>query len=386
MSSILPFPIEFLFFGLTLLGIAVFHHHSLYIALGGMLTVVVYKLIFTDFDLGHHLWEEHLTLVNLLGLLLGFSILAKQFEDSRLPLAIPNLLPDDWRGGLVLLIMVTILSAFLDNIAAALIGGTLAKVVYRNRVHIGFLAAIVAASNAGGAGSVVGDTTTTMMWIEGKSALEMTKAYLAVIPALALFGYVAAKRQQHYQKIMKDAPKNLSIDWVKIGLVVAILIGAILTNIFFNLPAMGVWIAILLGALVTSTPWHELPGALKGTIFLLSLVFAASMMPVEQLPPASWPTAMALGFISAVFDNIPLTKLALEQGGYDWGILAFAVGFGGSMTWFGSSAGVALSNIFPEARSVARWVSAGWFIILAYILGFFVMLILGGWQPELHPG
>ena len=170
MSSILPFPIEFLFFGLTLLGIAVFHHHSLYIALGGMLTVVVYKLIFTDFDLGHHLWEEHLTLVNLLGLLLGFSILAKQFEDSRLPLAIPNLLPDDWRGGLVLLIMVTILSAFLDNIAAALIGGTLAKVVYRNRVHIGFLAAIVAASNAGGAGSVVGDTTTTMMWIEGKSA------------------------------------------------------------------------------------------------------------------------------------------------------------------------------------------------------------------------
>jgi Na+/H+ antiporter NhaD/arsenite permease-like protein len=62
-------------------------------------------------------------------------------------------------------------------------------------------------------------------------------------------------------------------------------------------------------------------------------------------------SALALGFISAVFDNIPLTALALRQGGYDWGVLAYAVGFGGSMLWFGSSAGVALSNMYPEAKS-----------------------------------
>ena len=78
------------------------------------------------------------------------------------------------------------------------------------------------------------------------------------------------------------------------------------------------------------------------------------MMPVEKLPPASWHAALGLGFVSAVFDNIPLTALALKQGGYDWGFLAYAVGFGGSMIWFGSSAGVALSNIFPEAKSVGR--------------------------------
>ena len=39
--------------------------------------------------------------------------------------------------------------------AAAMIGGTVALVVFRGRVHIGYLAAIVAASNAGGAPSVV---------------------------------------------------------------------------------------------------------------------------------------------------------------------------------------------------------------------------------------
>ena len=85
-----------------------------------------------------------------------------------------------------------------------------------------------------------------------------------------------------------------------------------------------------------------MPETFKGTIFLLALVLSASLMPVEKLPLASWQTALGLGFVSAVFDNIPLTALALRQGGYDWGFLAYAVGFGGSMIWFGSSAGVAL--------------------------------------------
>ena len=102
-----------------------------------------------------------------------------------------------------------------------------------------------------------------------------------------------------------------------------------------------------------------LPAAITGAVFLLSLVLAASMMPVERLPTASWVTALGLGFVSAVFDNIPLTALALRQGGYDWGMLAYAVGFGGSMIWFGSSAGVAVTNVFPEAKSVAA-VAAAW--------------------------
>ena len=106
--------------------------------------------------------------------------------------------------------------------------------------------------------------------------------------------------------------------------------------------------------------WEVLPETIKGAVFLLSLVGCASMMPVEKLPAASWQTALGLGFVSAVFDNIPLTALALKQGGYDWGFLAYAVGFGGSMIWFGSSAGVALSNMYPEARSVRLWLRHGW--------------------------
>jgi Na+/H+ antiporter NhaD/arsenite permease-like protein len=93
-------------------------------------------------------------------------------------------------------------------------------------------------------------------------------------------------------------------------------------------------------------------------------------------------TALGLGFVSAVFDNIPLTALAIKQGGYDWGFLAYAVGFGGSMIWFGSSAGVALSNMFPEAKSVGNWLRHGWHVALAYVVGFAVMAATLGWQPE----
>jgi hypothetical protein len=114
---------------------------------------------------------------------------------------------------------------------------------------------------------------------------------------------------------------------------------------------------------------------------LLSLVLAASLMPVETLPAPSWQTALGLGYISAVFDNIPLTALALQQGGYDWGMLAYAVGFGGSMIWFGSSAGVALSNLFPESRSVGAWIRHGWNVAVAYPLGFFALLAILGWHP-----
>ena len=115
---------------------------------------------------------------------------------------------------------------------------------------------------------------------------------------------------------------------------------------------LAVWVVILAAAPLRQPDWSIMPETFKGTIFLLALVTCASLMPVEELPRASWQTALGLGFLSAVFDNIPLTALAIKQGGYDWGYLAYTVGFGGSMIWFGSSAGVALSNMYPEAKSV----------------------------------
>src|SRR5712664_3231457 len=393
-------PVDFVLFGLTLAGVALFHHHTFQVALIGLGVIVLYKLGFTGFKtgpglggLGLHLAHEWVILTNLLGLLLGFALLSNYFEESQVPAVLPRYLPDDWKGGFVLLWMIFVLSSFLDNIAAALIGGAMAHTLFRAKVHIGYLAAIVAASNAGGSGSVVGDTTTTMMWIDGVDPLDVMEAYVGAGVALVICGIPAALQQQRYSPILRHEHEYVRIDWIRLGIVFFILITAIVTNVVMNVgfpdssdhfPFIGasVVIALLLTVPLRRPDWEVLPESFKGSVFLLSLVLSATMMPVDKLPAASWHTAMGLGFVSAVFDNIPLTALALKQGGYDWGYLAYGVGFGGSMIWFGSSAGVALSNMYPQAKSVGLWLRHGWHVALAYVIGFFFMLAMIGWHPN----
>lgn len=398
--AIAGIPVEFILFALTLLGVALFHHHTFYVALTGVATITLYKIAVTGFKTGDgvpgfvaHLGHEWVTLANLFCLLMGFAILARHFEKSHVPVILPRYLPNDWKGGFMLLAMIWVISSFLDNIAAALIGGAMAHQIFRAKVHIGYLAAIVAASNAGGAFSVVGDTTTTMMWIAGVRPGSVFHAILASAVALFVFGVIAAKQQHAYSPILKHAHEHTHIDWARIVIVVLILLFAMGTNIFINsnipeqadhFPFIGVavWAAILLTIPVRRHDWEVIGESLKGTLFLLFLVTAASMMPVEKLPAPSWQTAFGLGFVSAVFDNIPLTALAIKQNGYDWGFLAFGVGFGGSMVWFGSSAGVALSNMFPQAKSVGQWLRHGWHVALAYVVSYLCMVMLLGWHPE----
>jgi Na+/H+ antiporter NhaD/arsenite permease-like protein len=395
-----PIPVEFILFAATLVGVALFHDRTLQVAAAGLVCILAWKLVRVGFHgvpgltgLAQHLAAEWVILANLFCLLMGFALLSRHFEASGVPDRLPDLLPDDWRGGLVLLVLVFILSSFLDNIAAALIGGTVAASVYRHKVHVGYIAAIVAASNAGGSGSVVGDTTTTMMWIDGVSPREVVHAYVAAAAALVVFGIPASMQQQRYSPIVRRADVRVRPDWLRVGVVGFILAVAVTANVTVNVefpelaarfPFIGasVWLALLVAAPLRVPDWKVLPATLKGTVFLLCLVFSASLMPVEELPAPSWRAAFGLGFVSAVFDNIPLTKLALEQGGYDWGMLAYAVGFGGSMIWFGSSAGVAITTLFPAARSVGSWLRSGWHVVLAYVVGFLVLLLTLGWQPH----
>ena len=227
-------PVDFILFALTLLGVALFHHHTLRVALTGLAAIVTYKLAFTGFKFGSglgglalHMHHEWVILANLFLLLMGFALLSRHFEKSKLPDVMPAFLPDDWKGAFLLLVIVCVLSSFLDNIAAALIGGVMAREVFRGKVHIGYLAAIVAASNAGGAGSVVGDTTTTMMWIDGVSPLSVLEAYVAVSVAIFIFGIPAARQQQKYSPIMRDVPPGITIEWSRVAIVFGILVAAI---------------------------------------------------------------------------------------------------------------------------------------------------------------
>jgi Na+/H+ antiporter NhaD/arsenite permease-like protein len=392
--------IDFLLFGATLAGVAIFHRHTLAAALIGLSVITLKKLLGTGFNEGPglaglyaHYAHEWVLLVNLFLLLVGFALLARHFEASRVPDWVPAALPDNWTGGLVLLVLVFVISSFLDNIAAALIGATVARHVFKGGVRVGYLAAIVAASNAGGSGSVIGDTTTTMLWIAGVSPLQVFHAYVAAAFALFVSGIPASRAQHKYAPIVKHPPSGLQISFRHVAVVIIVLASAIAANvgahlldahILDDLPLIGLAVAaaIVLTIPIARPDWSIVPRAARGAIFLLALVSAASMMPVKSLPAPSWETALGLGFVSAVFDNIPLTALAIKQGNYDWGFLAYAVGFGGSMIWFGSSAGVAVAGILPEARSAGRWLREGWPVVLAYVAGFFLLLALLGWNPE----
>ena len=72
---------DFVLFALTLLGIALFHRHTLPIALAGLGIITAYKLSFTGFKdgagmlgLGLHLGHEFSLLANLFLLLMGFAL------------------------------------------------------------------------------------------------------------------------------------------------------------------------------------------------------------------------------------------------------------------------------------------------------------------------
>ena len=122
--SVAGIPLDFGLFALVLLGVAMFHHHTMKVALGGALVITLYQLLVTGFKAGTGLaglmgqvGHEWVTLANLLGLLMGFALLADHFEKSHLPEVLPHLLPDDWKGGFVLLFGVFVMSGFLDNLS-----------------------------------------------------------------------------------------------------------------------------------------------------------------------------------------------------------------------------------------------------------------------------
>ncbi len=361
-------------------------------SLGGLALIIAARLGLSRFELGVHLAHEWVKLANLFGLLVGFVVLADHFERSHVTSLLPRLLPRGAFGCFVLLAFVWLLSALLDNIAAAVIGATAAAGVFERRVHLGYLAAIVAAANAGGAGSVPrGHDDDDALDRRGEPSGDPSGLRRSA-SALVVFGACAALQQHRFSPIaVSDAgvkrnrrrsPRDRGVralgDGVheRRGQPSARSQGQSLPFL-----ALALWLVLLAATPLRSTlvedparggPRQCLPARARA----LGLLDA-----VEALPTPSWRGTLGLGFVSALFDNIPLTKLALTQGGYDWALLAYSVGVGGSMIWFGSSAGVAIAGMFPEGRSVVRWTRAAWHVPVGFLVGFFTLYLVRGWNP-----
>jgi uncharacterized membrane protein len=232
-----------------------------------------------------------------------------------------------------------------------------------------------------------------MLWIAGVAPLHLTQAYLASATALLVFGFFAAKQQHAYSPIIKNANAHTHVDWGRLSVVAILLMFTVGTNVLVNVyaphsaeayPWIGaaLWLGLFCTSAIRRHDWELVKPTAVSSVFLLLLVLSASLLPVDALPIASWQSTLGIGFVSALLNNIPLTALAIQQGGYDWPLLAYAVGFGGSLLWFGSSAGVAVVSMFPEGRNTAQWLKQGWHVLLAFVVSFFVMLAITGWHPQ----
>ena len=175
----------------------------------------------------------------------------------------------------MLLILVFVISSFLDNIAAALIGATVAKHVFKGNVRVGYLAAVVGASNAGGSGSVIGDTTTTMLWIAGVSPLSVLHAYVAAGCALFVSGILLARpaeiRADRQGSAVRSAHllRHVAVVIIVLGSAIAANVGAhFLDASSGRVPLIGLAVAaaILLTIPIARPDWSIVPRAARGDL------------------------------------------------------------------------------------------------------------------------
>lgn len=388
-------------FFVMLLGLLVLHHRKLPIACAGFVFLsAAYAAEHGSGALVAHLSEHHRShlLLNIFLVIPGFSIVAAAFERCGIVEKITKRVTTVTG----LLWVVFFLSIWLDNIAAAMIGGILLADHSRGRrppfMH---LVGIICASNLGGAGSVIGDTTTVMLFMSTDpviSAFEIGKAFFATIPAMAFVCWWVARTKKDSDEGLISAEPESQLDlategvlddidairesahraavdtrwlWLLLGIP-----GMVVGNVLYDQPALGLWIGLGIGILVSRRmpTMREAAETLPNAWFLLFLVASAELFPTEMVGNlfdgvSKDTVAICMGLLSPWLDNIPLTALCLRLGGFDWALLAYCVGFGGSAAWPGSSASVALGKQYPQVFETKRWFVPFWWVTLTLFVG-----------------
>lgn len=280
------------------------------------------------------------------------------------------------------------LSAILDNLTTTIVMISLIqRLIARREDRLLFASVIVIAANAGGAWTVIGDVTTTMLWIGGQiSPLKIMGAVFLpslinlLVPltfiSLALRGKtIAPPPKDDGLLAVRQFERNLMF-WLGLGVLIAVPAFKTVTHLP---PFMGVLLGLgivwLVGEIVhrdkdehVRQPLslaHALTRIDMGSIvFFVGILLAVASLEHAGLLSmvAKWLDAVigrqdiivvVLGLLSAVIDNVPL--VAATMGMYDlghyptdsflWEFIAYCAGTGGSILIIGSAAGVAAMGL-----------------------------------------
>ncbi len=278
------------------------------------------------------------------------------------------------------------LSAVLDNLTTTIVMVSLMKKLIKDReTRLFFCGMIVVSANAGGAWTVIGDVTTTMLWIGDKiSTFEVMKALILpslfcmtlplIIASLMLKGDVVRPDVDDHNKnkTLKPWHSNLFLALGFCGLIFV----PIFKSITHLPPFMGMMFSLSIIWMVSEIVKHDLDEATRSStnvvgvlkkidtasiLFFLGILLAVGTLQASGVLQslAGWLTevvpnmqvvALIIGLLSAIVDNVPLVAAGIGMYDYPkddtfWLFLAYCAGTGGSCLIIGSAAGVAAMGL-----------------------------------------
>lgn len=349
-----------------------------------------------------------MTIVELVDAHEGFALITRRIRTQRKS----SLL---WIVGLLTFFV----SSVLDNLTTTIIMVSLLRKLVADRMdRLRFVGLVVIAANAGGAWTVIGDVTTTMLWIKHKIGTTevMLNLFLGSLVCLLvpLIGMTFVMRGELSQISHEEQHRNNGIDkrirvWHQWLFLVLGLLGLLSVPIFKAVthlpPYMGMMLSLGVLWIVSELVSHTMDeftrsstgvlAALRrvdmsSVLFFLGILLAvgslgatgvlhASAQWLDAVLPNRDVVALAIGLVSAVVDNVPLVAAGIEMYNMPinddfWMLLAYCAGTGGSCLIIGSAAGVAAMGLeridfLWYVRYIFPWA------FLGYISGAIVVLL-----------
>lgn len=307
------------------------------------------------------------------------------------------------------------LSAVLDNLTTTIVMvSVLRKLVHERELRKIYVGIVIVAANAGGAWSVIGDVTTTMLWVKHKigtievsSQLFLASVACLLVPLVGISWLMKGDLPSESQSDRFVVDKNLQ-PWHQILFLVLGLGGLLSVPIFKAYthlpPFVGMILALSVLWLVSEFVSHTLDektrtstGVLavlkrvdmSSILFFLGILLAVGALGatgllgdlakyLERVVPSNSIVAIIIGLVSAIVDNVPLVAAGIEmyslpENHVFWMMLAYCSGTGGSCLIIGSAAGVAAMGLehidfMWYLRKIAPWALLGYFSGIAVYL------------------
>lgn len=286
----------------------------------------------------------------------------------------------------VVAILTFFMSAVLDNLTTTIVMVSLLKKLIKDHDRrLFYCGMVVIAANAGGAWTVIGDVTTTMLWIKKKITpipvgmwLFLPSLACLIVPLFFVSRYLKGPVERpehvshaHYKKLKPY--QSLLFLCLGFGGLLFVPVFKAVTHLP---PFMGVMFSLSIMWIVSEIVKHDMDQETRSSTHVLAILkkidtgsmlfFLGILLAVNSLASVGIlkqaaegldayvgnknAIAILIGLLSAVVDNVPLVAAGIEM--YDmpvdnqfWIFLAYCAGTGGSCLIIGSAAGVAAMGL-----------------------------------------